>query len=79
LKKKDTFHNAYGKTHHHYPIIAIEDYRKFMNTAIDNYFNSSYKIWFRFLPKRRKISAKELREILAMIENPKEENRFYQK
>jgi hypothetical protein len=39
--------------------------------AIDNYFNSSYKNGF-FLPKR-KISAKELREILAMIENPKEE------
>jgi predicted transcriptional regulator len=41
LEEKDTRHNAYGKTHH-YPIIAIEDYRKgFMNTAIDNYFNSS--------------------------------------
>jgi hypothetical protein len=39
-----------------------------MNTAIDNYFNSSYKIWFRFA-KEEKISAKEL-EILAMI-NPK--------
>jgi hypothetical protein len=43
-----------------------------MNTAIDNY-NSSYKIWFRFFAKEEKISAKELREILAMIENPKEE------
>jgi predicted transcriptional regulator len=63
-------HNAYGKTHQYYPIIAIEDYRKgFMNTAIDNYFNSSYKNMVSFA-KRENI-AKELREILAMIENPK--------
>ena len=67
-------HNAYGKTHQYYPIIAIEDYRKgFMNTAIDNYFNSSYKNMVSFFAKEEKITAKELREILAMIENPKEE------
>jgi BlaI family penicillinase repressor len=67
-------HNAFGKTHEYYPIIAIEDYRKgFMNTAIDNYFNSSYKNMVSFFAKEEKISAKELREILAMIENPKEE------
>jgi BlaI family penicillinase repressor len=66
-------HNAFGKTHQYYPIIAIEDYRKgFMNTAIDNYFNSSYKNMVSFFAKEEKISAKELREILAMIENPKE-------
>jgi BlaI family penicillinase repressor len=67
-------YKAYGKTHQYYPIIAIEDYRKgFMNTAIDNYFNSSYKNMVSFFAKEEKISAKELREILAMIENHKEE------
>ncbi len=67
-------HNDYGKTHQYVPIIAIEDYRKgFMNTAIDNYFNSSYKNMVSFFAKEEKITAKELREILAMIENPKEE------
>jgi hypothetical protein len=43
-----------------------------MNTAIDNYFNSSYKKHGFVFCQRGKISAKELREILAMIENPKE-------
>lgn len=67
-------HNAFGNTHQYYPIIAIEDYRKgFMNTAIDHYFNSSYKNMVSFFAKEEKISAEELREILAMIENPKEE------
>jgi predicted transcriptional regulator len=43
-----------------------------MNTAIDNYFNSSYKNMVSFFAKEEKISADELREILAMIESPNE-------
>lgn len=67
-------HNAFGNTHQYYPIISIEDYRKkFMNTAIDNFFNSSYKNMVSFFAKEEKISAAELREILAMIETQKQE------
>lgn len=66
-------HHAFGNTHQYYPIVSIEDYRKgFMSTAIDNYFNSSYKSMVSFFAKEEKISADELREILDMIENPKE-------
>lgn len=62
-------HNAFGNTHQYFPIVAKEDYRKrFMSTAIDNYFNSSYKNMVSFFAKEEKISAEELREILAMIE-----------
>ena len=65
-------HNAYGNTHQYFPIVSIEEYRKkFMNTAIDNYFNSSYKSMVSFFAKEEKISAAELREILEMIENKK--------
>ncbi|MNF24911.1 Penicillinase repressor [compost metagenome] len=68
-------HNAFGNTHQYYPIVSIEDYRKkFMNTAIDNFFNSSYKNMVSFFAKEEKISAAELREILAMIETKKQEN-----
>ena len=63
-------HNAYGNTHQYFPIVRMEDYRKrFMNTAIDTYFDSSYKNMVSFFAKEEKISAEELREILAMIEN----------
>ncbi|RKR05257.1 putative transcriptional regulator [Flavobacterium sp. 90] len=66
-------HNAFGNTHQYYPIVSIEDYSKgFMSTAIDNYFNSSYKSMVSFFAKEEKISAAELREILAMIETPLE-------
>lgn len=62
-------HNAFGNTHQYYPIVKKEDYKKkFMNTAIDNYFNSSYKNMVSFFAKEEKISADELREILDMIE-----------
>lgn len=63
-------HKAFGNTHQYFPIVKMEDYRKrFMNTAIDTYFDSSYKNMVSFFAKEEKISAEELREILAMIEN----------
>ena len=62
-------HTAYGNTHQYFPVVKIEDYRKsFMSTAIDNYFGSSYKNMVSFFAKEEKISAEELREILAIIE-----------
>ena len=62
-------HNAYGNTHQYYPIVAKEDYRKeFMTNAIENYFNNSYKNMVSFFAEEEKISAKELREILELIE-----------
>ena len=65
-------YNAFGNTHQYYPIIKMEEYRKrFMNTAIENYFDNSYKNMVSFFAEEQKISADELREILAIIENKK--------
>tara|TARA_R110002049_G_scaffold232047_2_gene404595 strand:+ start:5236 stop:5595 length:360 start_codon:yes stop_codon:yes gene_type:complete len=62
-------YNAYGKTHQYYPIVTKEDYRKgFMNTAINNYFNNSYKNMVSFFAKEEKISVAELKEIIDLIE-----------
>lgn len=62
-------YTAYGNTHQYYPIVTKEAYRKeFMNTAIENYFNNSYKNMVSFFAEEQKISAKELREILDLIE-----------
>ena len=67
-------HIAFGNTHQYYPIVTLENYsKKYMKTAIDNYFNSSYKNMVSFFAKEEKISGDELREILAMIESPKKE------
>jgi predicted transcriptional regulator len=42
-----------------------------MNTAIDNYFNNSYKNMVSFFAKEEKISVEELKEIIALIEKQK--------
>ena len=71
-EKKYVGYTAYGKTHQYFPIVTIEEYRKkFMNNAIDNYFNSSYKNLVSFFAEEEKISAAELREILDIIEKKK--------
>lgn len=63
-------HCAFGNTHQYYPIIHIEDYRKrFLNDTIDIYFGSSFKNMVSHFATEEKISAAELREILAIIEN----------
>ena len=65
-------YNAFGKTHQYFPIISKEDYKKrFMTTAIENYFNSSYKNVVSFFANEEKISVDELKEIIALIENKK--------
>ncbi len=68
-------YNAYGNTHQYFPVVSIEEYRKrFMNIAIDNFFNSSYKNMVSQFAQEEKISAAELREILAMIEQQEQKN-----
>ena len=63
-------YTAYGKTHQYFPIISKEAYRKrFMNTAIESYFNSSYKNVVSFFAKEEKISVDDLKEIIKLIEN----------
>jgi len=65
-------HQAFGKTHQYFPIITKEAYSKqFMNAATQRFFNNSYKNMVSFFAKEEKISAKELREILDLIENKK--------
>jgi len=62
-------HQAFGKTHQYFPLVTKEAYaNKFMNLASQRYFNNSYKSMVSFFAKEEKISAKELREILEIIE-----------
>ncbi len=62
-------YTAFGKTHQYFPIITIEAYRKrFMNTAIESYFNNSYKNVVSFFAKEEKISVADLKEIIQLIE-----------
>ncbi|MFT4803360.1 MAG: BlaI family penicillinase repressor [Psychroserpens sp.] len=62
-------YNAFGKTHQYFPIVDKDAYKeRFMTTAIENYFNNSYKNVVSFFAKEEKISVDELKEIIALIE-----------
>jgi predicted transcriptional regulator len=65
-------YKAFGKTHQYFPIVTKESYRKrYMNTAIESYFNNSYKNVVSFFAKEEKISVEELKEIISIIEKNK--------
>ncbi|QLE00401.1 BlaI/MecI/CopY family transcriptional regulator [Galbibacter sp. BG1] len=65
-------HNAFGNTHQYYPLVKKEEYRKkFLSSAIEDYFNNSYKGLVSFFAQERKISVEELKEIIDHIENKK--------
>lgn len=65
-------HKAYGNTHEYYPLITKEEYqRKFMSDIVESYFDKSYKNVVSFFAAEQKISLKELKEIVAMIEKGK--------
>lgn len=65
-------YKAYGKTHEYFPLVSKEKYRQqFMNSAIENYFNNSYKNVVSFFANQEKISVKDLQEIIDLIEKKK--------
>lgn len=66
-------HRAYGNTHEYYPIITKEAYqnRFVLKRVVTDYFDNSYKNLVSYFAQNEKISADELREILAMIEKKK--------
>ncbi len=61
-----------GNTYRYIPTIIESDYKKrFMNGFVSDYFQNSYKELVTFFAKEKKISAKELQEIINLIENNK--------
>jgi predicted transcriptional regulator len=61
-----------GNAYLYKPAISAEDYKKkFMNGFVKEYFENSYKELVNFFVEQKKLSPKELKDILAMIEEKK--------
>jgi predicted transcriptional regulator len=61
-----------GNTYLYKPAITEEEYKKrFMGTVVKEYFDNSYKELVNFFVEQKKLSAKELKEIISMIEGGK--------
>ena len=54
------------------PVISEEDYKKkFVGNVVKEYFDNSYKELVSFFVEQKKLSAKELKEILELIDKGK--------
>ena len=62
-------HKAYGKTHEYFPLLSREQYTKgFLNGFVKNYFSDSFKNMVSFFSKNEKLSAKEIEEIIDILQ-----------
>jgi len=67
-------YESFGNSHRYYPLVSKKTYTEnFMQKALRNYFDNSYKNMVSFFAKEQKISADELREIIDLIENQNQE------
>lgn len=58
-----------GNVYLYKPAISEADYKKkFMNGVVKEYFDNSYKEMVNFFVEQKKLSAKELKEIISLIE-----------
>ncbi len=58
-----------GNAYLYKPVVTEDEYKKkFMGSVVKEYFDNSYKELVNFFVEQKKLSAKELKEILRMIE-----------
>jgi len=63
-------YNQYGNTYQYFPLLSKEEYRRsFMNQAVSDYFDNSYKSAVAFFVKEKGLSSEELEELVKMIKN----------
>jgi predicted transcriptional regulator len=61
-----------GNVYLYKPVVSEEEYKKkFMGNVVKEYFDNSYKELVNFFVEQKKLSAKELKEIIDLIENKK--------
>lgn len=73
LEKKGYLHSRLvGNAYLYRPALSEEEYKKkFMGNVVKEYFDNSYKELVNFFVEQKKLSAKELKEIITMIEKGK--------
>jgi len=73
LEKKGYLQSRlHGNVYFYVPALTEEDYKKrFMGNVVKDYFDNSYKDLVNFFVEQKKLTAKELKEIIIMIEGKK--------
>ncbi len=73
LEKKDYLSSRLvGNAYLYKPVVSEDEYKKkFMGNVVKEYFDNSYKELVNFFVEQKKLSARELKEIINMIEGKK--------
>ncbi|MEA1887967.1 MAG: BlaI/MecI/CopY family transcriptional regulator [Bacteroidota bacterium] len=62
-------HKAYGRTHEYYPLVSKEEYTKSrMSSLVKDYFSDSFEKMVSFFAREKKISLKEMEDIIKFME-----------
>ncbi len=63
-------HKAYGRTHEYFPLITKNEYSDLhMSTFVKDYFSNSYEKMVSFFAREKRISVREMEEIMKIMEN----------
>ena len=72
VQKKIIGFKAYGNTHQYYPMITKEEYSKGqLARVVKDYYNNSLSEVVNFFSESKKLNAKELDEVMKMLEDLK--------
>ena len=62
-------HKAYGRTHEYFPVVSKEEYSKMhLSTFVNDYFSNSFEKMVSFFAKEKRISIKEMGDIMKIME-----------
>jgi len=68
-KKGFVSKNPIGNTYEYHPLISRQDYTKgFLNRFVNKYFSNSYKSMISSLSDNENLSAKEIEEIIELLQ-----------
>jgi len=71
-KKGFVDHKLVGNVNEYFPVIKEADYKKqFLTNVVKDHFSDSYKELVAFFAEEKKISTKDLKEIIEMSERKK--------
>ncbi len=63
-------HRAYGRTHEYFPLISKNEYSEMhMSTFVKDYFSDSFGKMVSFFAKEKRMSVREMEEIMKNMEN----------
>jgi BlaI family transcriptional regulator, penicillinase repressor len=63
-------HKAYGRTHEYFPLVTKDEYSEMhMKSFVKDYFSDSFEKMVSFFASEKRISVKEMEEIMRIMEN----------